>query len=70
MPGFALTFAPTKVEVARSGDLAYETGDYGLTTNDKQGKPQTTKAKYVIVWGKRSNGARKALVDSPATTTP
>jgi hypothetical protein len=43
MPGFALTFAPTKVEVARSGDLAYETGDYELTTNDKQGKPQPPK---------------------------
>ena len=70
MPGFALTFAPTKVEVSRSGDLAYETGDYELTTNDKKGKPQTTKAKYVVVWGKQPDGTWKALVDSPTTTTP
>jgi uncharacterized protein (TIGR02246 family) len=70
MPGFALTFAATKVEVARSGDLAYETGDYELTANDKKGKPQTTKAKYVVVWGKQPNGTWKALVDSPTTTTP
>jgi uncharacterized protein (TIGR02246 family) len=69
-PGFALTFAPTKVEVARSGDLAYETGDYELTVNDKKGKPQTTKAKYVVVWGKQADGTWKALVDSPTTTTP
>src|SRR5712691_2166769 len=29
-PGFALTFAPTKIEVSRSGDLAYEIGSYEL----------------------------------------
>jgi len=43
---------PTKVEVSRFGDLAYETGDYELTANDKKGKPYITKAKYVVVWGK------------------
>src|SRR5258706_8123847 len=31
IPGFALTFGPTKVELARSGDLAYETGDDEFT---------------------------------------
>ena len=70
LPGFALSFTPTKVEVARSGDLAYETGDYQMTTNDKKGKPQTVKAKYVVVWGKQPGGAWKALVDAPTTTTP
>jgi|SRR5450432_1831051 len=70
MPGFALSFAPSKVEVSRSGDLAYETGDYELTVNDKKGKPQTTKAKYVVVWGKQADGTWKAVVDSPTTTTP
>lgn len=70
LPGFALTFVPSKVEVARSGDLAYETGEYEMTLNDKKGKPQTVKAKYVVVWGKQSNGNWKALVDSPTTTTP
>jgi uncharacterized protein (TIGR02246 family) len=67
-PGFALTFAPAKVTVARSGDLAYEVGDYEMTINDKKGKPQTVKAKYVVVWGKQSDGKWKALVDAPTTT--
>ena len=67
-PGFALTFAPTKVEVSRSGDLAYEIGAYELTSNDKKGKPQTVKAKYVVVWGKQADGSWKALVDAPTTT--
>ncbi len=67
-PGFALTFAPTKVTVSRSGDLAYEIGEYSLTMNDKKGKPQTTKAKYVVVWGKQPDGKWKVLVDAPTTT--
>jgi uncharacterized protein (TIGR02246 family) len=67
-PGFALTFAPTKVEVSPSGDLAYEIGEYQLTSNDKKGKPQTVKAKYVVVWGKQPDGSWKALVDAPTTT--
>lgn len=67
-PGFALSFAPAKVTVSRSGDLAYEVGDYEMTTNDKKGKPQTVKAKYVVVWGKQADGKWKALVDAPTTT--
>ena len=67
-PGFALTFDPTKIEVSRDGDLAYEFGEYQLTTNDKQGKPQTVRRKYVVVRGKQPDGAWKALVDAPTTT--
>ncbi len=67
-PGFALSFSPTKVSVSRSGDLAYEIGNYELTTNDKKGKAQTTKAKYVVVWGKQPGGKWQALVDAPTTT--
>jgi uncharacterized protein (TIGR02246 family) len=67
-PGFALTFSPTKIEVSRAGDLAYEIGEYQMTTNDKKGKPQTVKAKYITVWGKQPDGSWKALVDAPTTT--
>lgn len=67
-PGFALSFAPTKIEISKSGDYAYEIGDYQLTLNGKDGKPQTTKQKYVVVWGKQADGNWKALVDAPTTT--
>jgi uncharacterized protein (TIGR02246 family) len=66
LPGFALTFAPNTVDV--SGDRAYEIGDYQLTVNDKTGKPQTTKAKYIVVWGKQADGSWKVLLDAPTTT--
>ncbi len=67
-PGFALSFVPTKIEVSRAGDLAYEIGDYEMTTNDKHGKPQTAKAKYIVVWAKQPDGSWKAVVDAPTTT--
>lgn len=67
-PGTTLTFTPTKVTVARSSDLAYETGDYSLTLTSKSGKPQTQTGKYIVVWGKQSDGSWKALVDAPTTT--
>jgi len=67
-PDTTLTFSPTKVEVSRSGDLAYDLGDYEETTKDKKGKSQAVKAKYVVVWGKQADGSWKALLDLPTTT--
>ncbi len=69
-PQFALTFAPSKVVVSKSGDMAYEIGDYQITFSGKKGKPNVvTKAMYVVVWGKQADGSWKALVDAPNTTT-
>jgi uncharacterized protein (TIGR02246 family) len=64
---FALSFAPAKIEVAKSSDLAYDLGDFSLTVSDPKGKAQTLKGKYVVVWGKQSDGSWKALVDCPST---
>jgi len=65
-PGSSITFAPTTVDV--SGDRAYEVGDYEITETDKAGKPQTTKAKYVVVRGRQADGTWKVLVDVSTTT--
>jgi uncharacterized protein (TIGR02246 family) len=58
-----LTFSTTFVEIARSGDLAYEYGTYNLATAGKKGKTNDEKGKYVVVWKKQSNGSWKAAVD-------
>jgi len=68
-PNFALSFAPTKIVVAKAGDQAYEIGDFQMTTSDKKKKASTLKATYVVVWGKQMDGSWKALVDAPTTTT-
>jgi uncharacterized protein (TIGR02246 family) len=62
-PGFHLTFSSDKVEVARSGELAAESGTYQLTTNDAQGNPQTEIGKYVVVWKKQADGMWKVAYD-------
>lgn len=68
LPGFAFTFTPDTVMVARSGEMAYENGDYAMTLNDKTGAPETTKARYVVVWTKAADGSWKILIDAPTTT--
>jgi len=64
MPDLAMTFATTKVEVARSGDLAYETGTYDMSSKEKSGKTKREKGKYIVVWKKQANRSWKALLDT------
>ncbi len=64
MPDLAMTFATTKVEAARSGDLAYETGTYDMSWKEKNGKTKKEKGKYIVVWKKQANGSWKALLDT------
>ena len=52
-PGFHLHFAPTKVDLSRNADMAYEIGTFELKMNDAQGNATTTPGKYVVVWKKQ-----------------
>lgn len=61
-PGAAVSWKTTKVEVARSGDLACTVGTYELTMNDATGKPVNDRGKYVAVWEKKG-GTWKCGVD-------
>ena len=63
-PGFAVTFGPTKIEISKSRDIAYEIGKAQLKLNDAQGQPTTLPAKYVVVWRKGSNRHWKAVADT------
>jgi len=63
IPGGNLRWITSKVEVARSGDLAYDTGAYTLTKNDASGKPVTATGKYVVVWKKQVDGKWKVIQD-------
>jgi ketosteroid isomerase-like protein len=49
-PGFSLTWAPLKAEVAASGDVGYTAGTY---TASAGGAPE--KGKYVTVWKKQGD---------------
>ena len=62
-PGTSISWQPTKVEVARSGDLAYVMGTYQLTVKDAQGNPVQDKGKFVEVWKKQADGKWKTVAD-------
>jgi uncharacterized protein (TIGR02246 family) len=62
-PGPGLSFATDYVEVARSGDLAYEYGTYDNATEARKGKVTHEKGKYVVVWKKQADGSWKAAID-------
>ena len=62
-PNFSLTFSADRVEVAKSGDLAYSRGPFTIRSTDKaSGKPVTSSGTYLTVWQKRDN-EWKALED-------
>ena len=62
-PGAAISWKATKVEVAKSGDLACLSGTYELIMNDLSGKPVNDHGKYVEVWEKRADGKWKCGAD-------
>lgn len=69
-PNFALSFQTDTVVVARSGDLASETGTYSLTLSDAEGQPAAQTGYYVVVWQKQADGSWKAAVDAPVSDPP
>ena len=62
-PDTSLTWQAEKVEVARSGDLAYVMGVYQMTSKDAHGKPTSDTGKFVEVWKKQADGKWKTTVD-------
>src|SRR5438445_10543371 len=62
-PGLSISWKATKVDVAKSGDLACLSGTYELTINDQSGKPVNDHGKYVEVWEKQADGKWKCGAD-------
>ncbi len=70
-PNFALTFAATKAEVARSGDIGYTRGAYSLTVTDPKTKqPFTDKGKYVTIFRKQPDGKWLIIEDISNSDLP
>ena len=62
-PGFSGGWKATKVEVARSGELATVSGTWEFATNDAKGKPSTDRGKFVEVVKKQTDGGWKCVTD-------
>ena len=58
-----ISWKANKVDVARSGELAYLIGSYEMTVKDPNGKSVTDLGKFVEVWKKQSDGKWKCVAD-------
>ena len=71
---FSITFASDKVDVAKSGDIAYSLGTYTMTSTAPKGKKAVTeKGKYVTVFKKQGDGSWKTaadIINADAPATP
>ena len=63
VPGFGVDWRTKKVEVSRSGDLAYQLATFEITVNDPSGKPVIDRGKYVAIWKKQPDGTWKVVTD-------
>jgi ketosteroid isomerase-like protein len=62
-PGFSVSWAPTKIEVAESGELAYAIGTNRGTVPGPCGTPIPMQGKYIEIWKKDSDGTWKIAAD-------
>jgi uncharacterized protein (TIGR02246 family) len=62
LPNTTVSFGPNKIEVSKSGDMAYDIGWAQIASKDAQGKDTVEKGKYVVVW-KKLNGKWKVAAD-------
>ena len=70
-PALSLKFQPSKVEVAKSGDVAYTQGSYSLTVTDPDSKRAINDhGSYVTTYRKQSDGAWKAVADIATSEVP
>ncbi len=53
-----------KIEVAKSGDLAYEWATGKIAVKDKKGKVTETTFKSLTAWKKQADGSWKTVVDT------
>jgi ketosteroid isomerase-like protein len=62
-PGLAITWKPIRVQVGKSGEMAWVSGMYELTMNDASGKPINDRGKYLEVWQQQADGTWKCRAD-------
>jgi ketosteroid isomerase-like protein len=62
-PGLVITWQPSRVQLAKSGEMGWVSGTYELTMNDASGKPINDRGKYLQVWEKQTDGNWKCRAD-------
>ena len=69
-PGFSVSWKPMKIEVARSGDMAYSIDTFEGTGVDSEGSPIPVKGKAIVIWKKQPDGSWKVAADMFSPDSP
>jgi uncharacterized protein (TIGR02246 family) len=68
LPEVSNTFTPDMIEIAASGDLAYDRGTYRFVMETREGRTEDV-GKYVVVW-KKIDGEWRAVLDISNSDLP
>jgi|SRR5579864_9079060 len=70
-PNFSLKFTPSKVEVAKSGDIGYTQGSYQATLTDRTSKQKIDDhGSYLTTYRKDPSGTWKSVADVAISEVP
>jgi hypothetical protein len=70
-PNFSVAFSPSKVEIAKSGDIAYSQVRFTYTTTDPKTKKRVGQVgNYVEVYKKQADGTWKVQEDIATEEAP
>jgi uncharacterized protein (TIGR02246 family) len=70
MPDFTITWETVKIEVAASGDLAYQTARDTVTHRGPKNKLVTEHNRAIVIWKKQVDGTWKAKLDMWTPAAP
>jgi ketosteroid isomerase-like protein len=70
LPGFKITWEPTKAEFLGPGDVGYAVGRYEVTLAGDDGKPQVSKGSYLTTWKQQKDGSWKVISDIGSPDPP
>ncbi len=69
-PHFSLALMPTRVEVSKSGDMAYTEGPYKFAFSDIRGNKFEDEGKFLTIWRRLPDGAWKVVEDTMNSDLP
>lgn len=69
-PQFSLILTPSRVEVSKSGDMAFTQGPYKFTFSDIRGNKFEDEGKYLTVWRRLADGTWKIAEDTMNSDLP
>ena len=70
LPGFKITWEPSKAEFLGKGDFGYAVGRYQVRFDDQDSKPVVERGTYLTTWQKQKDGTWKVVSDIGSPDPP